>query len=417
MNKENKITFNLIILIIFAVVFRFILSAISIGFYSDVNLFLEWANRISEFGPEVMYLETSNCDYPPGYLYVLWGIGEIINWLSTVGAGRILIELVLMLPPMLCDILSALLIYKLALEKHDDISSLIIMALYLFNPAVLLNSSAWGQVDSVLAFIILLTVYLVYKKKMCWAYLSFCIGFFMKPQTIFIAPVVLLGILDTVFLNGFSVKRFFKHLICGLGSILLCIVLCLPFDLNNVIVQYRDTITSFPKASLCAYNLWTIFGLNWQSQETPWLFGAPAYMWGYFFIVAICLIVLYVWYYEYRGQDERKNSYFYLGALIIVCVFTFSVRMHERYMFPALALLLAYCAISESKKNYRLYVFLSVLHYINVYIIYKYYYYPYDYDYSFPEAACGIFMVGGAVYMIYKAFKLYAVKTKKRIKK
>ena len=82
-----------------------------------------------------------------------------------------------------------------------------------------------------------------------------------------------------------------------------------------------------------------------------------------------------------------------------------------------MALLLAHCAINASKKNYRLYVVLSVLHYINVYIIYKYYYYPYNYDYSLPEAVGGIFMVGAAVYMIYKAFKLYDVKTKKRIKK
>lgn len=48
--------------------------------------------------------------------------------------------------------------------------------------------------------------------------------------------------------------------------------------------------------------------------------------------------------------------------------------MHERYMFPAMALILAFCATNSLKKNYKLYAFVSAVHFINVYQIYSHYY-------------------------------------------
>lgn len=413
MNKENKTILKLIILIVFAFVFRIIFSFFCNGFWSDMIAFMQWAIKLFESGPRIMYVEGSGCDYPPGYMYVLWGLGGIISHMEDMGVSGSVILLVLKLPSMLCDILTALLLYKIAAEKQSCNKAMIIMALYLFNPAVILNSTAWGQVDSILALFVLLTVYFVYKKKMCLSYLTFCIGFLLKPQIMFIAPIVLIGIIENVFLYGFSLKRFTRNLFSGLCSVLLCLLLCIPFNLGNVIGQYKDTISSFPYASFNGFNFWAMLGMNMERQDTKWLFGAPAYIWGYFFIIIICLLILYIWYYVYRSKKQRRNSYFYLAAMLIVGVFTLSVRMHERYMFPAMALLLAYCAINKSNKNYILYTIVSLLHFVNVYIIYKHPDFTLDMDFGGWDIVCGTIMVGVFIYMVYEAFNMYKRKIKK----
>lgn len=415
MNKNRRITVGIIILIAIAFICRIIFSFLFRNFKSDMGLFINWTECLYELGPQKLYINSS-CDYPPGYMYVLWALSYVIEWLKSIGADYSLTVLTLKFPAMITDIATSLLIYKIAKKKQTQKKAVFLMSIYLFNPAVILNSSVWGQVDSILAFMVLLTIYLVYKKKMCWSYLTFCLGFLMKPQIIFIAPIVFLGIISNVFIRNFSVKKLLKNLACGLGSVLISLILCLPFDLFNVIVQYKDTMTSFPYATFNAYNFWAMLGLNEKSQETEWLFGAPVYMWGYFFVVVICLLILYIWFFVYKRKKEWNNSYFYLAALLIVGVFAFLVRMHERYMFPAMALMLAFCAIDYSVRNILLYAIITAIHYINVVTIYRYYCYVASIDVRI-ERFCGIAIVGLFIYMIYKAFKLYIKPVKKRKKR
>lgn len=403
MNKRTKLILSLIILILLSLVLRIVLGLNFNSFHSDMGLFREWAEKLNAHGLGYIY-ENSSCDYPPVYLYVLWALGGVDSYLKSVGADSSFIELIFKIPSIIFDILTALLIYKIAAKNQSQNKAILIMCMYLFNPIVILNSTLWGQIDSILAFFVLLTVYLVYRKKMCWSYLIFCIGVIIKPQIIFIAPVILLGIINNVFIKDFSIRKFFKHLGCGMGSILVCLLVCLPFNIVNVISQYKDTIGSFPYATMNAYNFWGMLGLNNESQETKWIFNAPVYIWGYFFIAIICLIVFYLWFFVYK--KKRKNSYFYLTALLISGVFTFSVRMHERYMFPVTALLLAFCAIYFSAGNIILYILASVLQVINVFSIYMYYAYAINVDFDQMAETYGILMFCFYLFMLYKAFNL-----------
>lgn len=416
MSRNKKITFSAIILLLMALIFRIILSKFCRGFYSDINLFLGWAENMFKSGPENLYVIDNSCDYPPGYLYILWMIGGIVEWLKGIGADYSLTVLVLKLPAMICDVLTALLIYFIAKERQDERTSLLLMAIYLFNPAVLLNSTAWGQVDSVLALFVLLTVYLIYKGRMCLSYFAFCIGVLLKPQMIFLAPIVLLGIVDHVFVREFSVKKLLQHLFCGVGAVMTAVLLCLPFNLSHVIEQYTDTISSYPYASMNAYNFWSMLGMNWVHQDRVGLFGLPLYVWGYLFIVVICLIVFYIWYLLFIRKRQGADSYFLLATILIMGVFAFSVRMHERYMFPAMVLILAFCALNSSKKNYVLYAFISAVHFINVYQIYSHYYASIDSEYDFLEAICGAAVVGIVIYLLLTAMEIYKAKESINIK-
>ena len=63
-------------------------------------------------------------------------------------------------------------------------------AAYLFNPAVFLNSSVWGQVDSLTALAAVIMCISLMRGKMYPAYTAFGIGFLIKPQILLLGPVL-----------------------------------------------------------------------------------------------------------------------------------------------------------------------------------------------------------------------------------
>lgn len=366
LEKKNKLSSgNFLLLAVVALIVRLILSAFYRGFETDINCFLGWSNIVFKDGIGSFYISSGFHDYPPGYMYVLWLIGAIRNLFALNDYNSFITVALVKLPAMLCDIITGWLIFKIASEKLSEYKSLIISMFFMFSPAILINSSMWGQVDSVLGVFILLTVYYIYKQKMPFAYLSFCIGFLIKPQMGFIGPVLLLAIIEHVFLNNFSWKKFWINLGSGLACIGLTVLAVLPFGLSEVISQYVDTMSSYEYASVNAYNFWTMLGKNWVQQSEK-LLGIPMQIWGTIFIILVYAFVVFFWFMSWKKNKNDRTKYFFISAFSIVGIFTLSVRMHERYMFPALALLLAYYALKPRKGTFWLYISMTIVHFANV---------------------------------------------------
>ena len=213
---------------------RILLATFNTGFGSDTACFAAWADRMYELGPSGFYSTDFFTDYPPGFMYVLYLIGALkalfqIPYYS--GAHLLLLKF----PAILCDILCSYVIYQTAYLKFSHKSTLCLTAAYLFNPAIILNSSVWGQVDSVLTLAIVLMCISLIKGNLLSAYIAFGIGILIKPQMLVFAPVLLAGILDHIFLRNFSVQKLVRNLFQGLGVILCMLLLCLPFGLANVL--------------------------------------------------------------------------------------------------------------------------------------------------------------------------------------
>ena len=401
--KKNVTCKNFILLALIALVVRLILSAFYRGFDTDVNCFIGWSNIVFEGGIGNFYLSDTFHDYPPGYMYVLWVIGALRSLLNITSYDSFIAVALVKLPAMLCDIIMGYLVYKISSEKLSEYKSLLCSMLFLFNPAILINSSMWGQVDSVLGVFVLLTIYFVYKKKMPLAYISFCAGFLIKPQMGFIGPVLLLAIIEHVFMNKFTWKKFWYNLSTGIGSIVLLILAALPFGLEQVIAQYADTMASYTYASVNAYNFWTMLGKNWIQQSEKFI-GLSMQTWGTVFIVFVYAFILAFWLLSWKKKKNDRTKYFFMGAFAIIGIFTMSVRMHERYMFPAIALLLAYYAVKPRKQSLWLYLIMSAVHFVNVVHVLVWYD-PKNFDWNDSVSAIvGGIMVIAFAYMIYLSF-------------
>lgn len=359
-NEEKQERFFLGIVLVAGFLIRMIASLLYDGYETDINCFMSWSDMVYENGFGSFYHLDGFTDYPPGYMYVLYLLGLVrnifdIQWFSKVSF------ILLKMPSILCDLVTSILLYKVASKKMRYVPSVVLAGVYLLTPAIILDGAVWGQVDSVFTLFVVLTCYFVSQKKLPFAYFSFVIGTLIKPQTLVFAPIILIGIIEQVFIEGLRdgdrkafFSLFWKNLAAGVSSLVVFVLGLLPFGLQESISQYTETLGSYPYASVNAYNFWTLIGKNWVSQDEIFLF-LPYKVWGTLSIIFIVIVVLYL---GLRWKDS-EDKYYMLSAGLISFVFLFSVRMHERYVYPAFALILFAYAVKPRWKTYLSYLVVS----------------------------------------------------------
>lgn len=397
------------IIMVAAFFFHIIGSIVYKGYEADINCFLYWSSAVYKDGITSFYQGDFFHDYPPGYMYILYIIGFLRSVLSLDSSSMASVVLI-KLPAIFCDLGAGYLIYHVAAKKWKGNLPLVAAALYLFNPAIWINSAIWGQVDAVFTLCVALVCYFIEEKKLPYAYFVLAVGILIKPQTMFIGPVLILGIIDQVFLKNFTWKRMLKELGLGLMAIGLMFVLAMPFGLPAVLAQYTDTVTSYPYASVNAYNLFTLAGKNWADQGQMF-FLLSLKNWGMLFIALVIAGAAWI---NFKCK-EMEGKYYFLGALIITGIFTLSVRMHERYLFPAILLLVLAFVQQPRKEVYLLFSGLSCQLFCNTAHV-LFYYQPEHFDAKadFPRlvALIGTVLFG---YMIYVAKKFYSGENKETI--
>ncbi len=351
--KQNSSTHTSVIIIsILSLILRIILACFYRGHNSDMACFEGWSARIFGEGFSAFYKGDSFNDYPPGYMYVLYIVGAIRNLFNPTGG---FLWLTVKSPAIIFDVLSGILVYKIATKQQiSNNVSAAITVLYLFNPAVILNSSLWGQVDSVYTFFILLMLYLITQKRLIPSYFVFAISIFIKPQAFIFFPVIIFAIIENVFLNGFDKKVFTKNLLYGICAILILPVLSAPFGIKNVIDQYIQTLLSYPYLTVNAFNLWGALGFNWDAI-TP-----TANAFAYIMLAAIVVYCSYIFF-----KTKKDSKYYYVGALLSFMTFMLSTKMHDRYAFSTMILMLCAFIFNKDIKSYCLYIAFSISQFFN----------------------------------------------------
>jgi len=350
---------NLVFLVLIGFIIRIVLAFLNKGHPTDMLDFDLWSEMLKTDGLSNFYTANGLTDYPPGYMYILYCLGYIKD---IFGENTIYTYVILKLPAIISDILCAVCVYKLC-DKHGKNNYKVLLAgFFILNPAVIFNSAVWGQVDSVFTLFVILMLYALTENKMSLAYAMFGVAIFIKPQALFYAPVLFYGFIDNVFLNQFKKEKLIKDLLSILGVILGIVILMLPFGLTNVILQYKNTLASYNYATVNAYNLWSALGSNWAPLNKGMSFI------GYFFIFLTVIVSAFVFF-----SSKDKSRYFLTSAYICLSVFVLSVKMHERYMFPVMALLLCSYALSHRKQEMYLYMGVSLLQFLNLNQIYKIY--------------------------------------------
>ncbi len=357
------------------------------GFGVDIGSFEAWANQLADHGPWNFYGSDFFTDYAPGYMYVLLLIGKLNQQFNFSGSQ---LEYILKLPSIAADLGSAYLLYRF-LEGQRMELRLGAAGIYLAFPAALLIGSVWGQVDSLLAFFILLSVHFISKERPVAGAVAFTVGFLIKPQAVAALPFLAFWIMRDRWPN-WSDERSIRDAItlwlkCVAAAFAVLLVLITPFFTDrpwDLITQlYNATnVENYRVNSFWAYNFWNMFGLFDMgfkcdvgisdcargATNTLWL-GVATRIWGMGMFLMSLLAVLWVM------RRSRSRGALALGtSLCMLAFYMFVTRMHERYVFAFFLPFLAACVLLQSRVLWAGFATLGIAHFFNLYHVYSYYY-------------------------------------------
>ena len=407
----NRITVFLLIVLGVALGLRVLLSGLIEGYMVDVNCFTSWGRTMAVYGPLGFYPESGFCDYPPAYVWVL-GLNSLISgWFASdsVTLTRIIFRFV----PSLCDVVICWVLYRFAIRRDvNKRTAAFFCAALAFNPLPILNSAAWGQMDSVLCLFLLLVAVFAVEGKWEGALPCYMLSVLIKPQALMLG---FLGLTATVF-AWIRNPECRKKILIGLGCALaVALVIIIPFGIRQtpgwLITQYAGTLASYPYATVNTANFYYLFNGNWNAignsapvivsillaafstvygvvwmvrirhhAEKPrlmwmepiliglfaiWfiLCAAISASWGWIGSGAMAFVFLIVLSLFIRKQDISFLPY--TGALLFILLYVFGVKMHERYIFPAIFLLALAWMIHRDRRIIPLMLLFSATVFLN----------------------------------------------------
>jgi predicted membrane-bound dolichyl-phosphate-mannose-protein mannosyltransferase len=293
------------------------------GFPSDVATFQAWAERLAEIGPTRFYEPGYFSDYPPGYLYVLWLLGALFD-------GELL-RLVVKAMSIPADVAIAVISAQLVWRSAGRGSAVLAAALWMLSPGPIFAGPYWGQVDAVGTVPLMLA--LIFAGRGGWAAAGTLAGVaaMVKPQfgigaLLVVAAAVIVWIRDADW-------RPPTRVLLAAGATVL--VLGLPFRAgpSELIDLVKSAAGTYPYTSLYAFNIWSIVGDFWKPDDAYVLTG------GVLLIAGLLGSAALLWW--------RRDVPMFLaaGALAAMAFYFLPTRAHERYLFPAFALLLPLAAV------------------------------------------------------------------------
>ncbi len=381
--KQNTERQSLVLIVALGFLLRLALAFITEGYLYDTSTFLAWGLRMASLGASDFYVADYYCDYPPGYLYVLGVVGQLITSLELYYLDA-LSQLLLVVVPCFAEAGVAVLVYAIARKEGQAKWALQLAAFVSFCPVFWYDTAIWKQIDAVMSLLLLGCFALLAKRRFLPAAALFGLALVVKPQALMVGPVLALCFLFPVFFAA-DTKEFWRAIrtgVLGVLSALAPVYLCaLPFyGFGNTTVQlyalYFDTVTSYPYASVNAFNFMAAMGGNWVSQTSAFtisLFGTSMptfFTWEIFGTVAIFCMTLFMVVLALYARKNNSFSPLLLAAVYFIGVFTFANRMHERYLLFGVALLLGAVAHLGSTRLLSLAGGFSITALINMAAVY-----------------------------------------------
>jgi len=384
------------------------------GLSNDIGAFSAWAMRLASIGPGEFYEAGYFSDYPPGYMYVLWLLGAIGAALAPI-VGHDATGGLVKIPGILADVGVAFLLFAICrrwggelvdrsrLSVRPETLGIAAATIYLFNPGTIFDSAVWGQIDSVGTLVLLATIYALARGWTEVAAFAAVVALLVKFQFAFLIPVVaIVGLRRHLFGRSSDPEhdsrrdplRVLTSLAVGFGTMT---VILLPFGMalyapleggdprgllgilpaadpsGSLIGKFVEAANTYDGLTLNAFNLWRnpwsglgdtfqrsndtdvalvlgSIGLSWQ-QVGAVLFGA----------VALLALV------QVARRDDLRGIL--LASLVLaIAFFVLPTRVHERYLFPALAL--AAPLLLSGRSWPWIYAGLSLSFFANIYWVY-----------------------------------------------
>ncbi len=412
--RKSLAVFSVLLL---AILGRIAAALLVKGYDVDIGCFTAWAMHMASVGPVQFYNTVSFCDYPPGYMNILWLIGLLGNAIGGVT------EFMVKSPAIVSDVLICLVLYLHAKDALGHRPALLLSLLWALNPVSIVTGACWGQTDSIMTLLLLIAVFQLIKGKWKIALPVYVAAVLIKPQALMFGPLGLAALILHL-KNTKCDKKTLQDIFIGIGlSIAVFLALALPFivDIQGekkglffLIDLYGKTMNSYGYITINACNPYFLLGLNWlPSQDmastpavviTLFIALAPAIASSIlhrkkelmhdlpflcvsglslmvvlvlailmltgmltYALLSTCIIVYTVALFGllfFLKGSMRHLPVFAAGMLTML--FTCCGMMHERYLFPVIGLLLLGFVQTKDKRLLYLSLLVSIASFINI---------------------------------------------------
>lgn len=350
--SRKTVTYTLVAIVLFSLCFRLFVGYTYLHRF-DLNYYILWSQGVHN-GFFNAYEHIASLDYPPMWLFPMYIVG-FFTTNPAIQAAEPYFILALKIFQILFDVAIIPLIY-VVLRKKNQVFALLLAASWAINPATIVNSSFWGQTDSVMIFLLLVSFWLLEERRMVAAMAWFCIACLTKFQCLYFAPVILLYL----FFSKYDVKTIIKAIGAGVAVVL---GVFLPFMINSGILLpfevYFGGHGQYKEATLNAFNLYGLFGLNRKSDVQPLLGPITLNHISLFITLLILAIVVYLYF-----KAPKKSSWL-LCFVLMQSIFMLTSRMHERYQIPVLIFCLVSIVYHKSSRLFGVYILQTVMVFIN----------------------------------------------------
>jgi Gpi18-like mannosyltransferase len=350
--KKNRLNIGIFLILILGFLIRtYFVNKVIVG---DLLSYVEWGKRLFQTGPKNFYFSEgwyySVPNYPPFAQWVFAGLSwlndkryilaQMHNVVRFPPAAFIIYfyqwgdVFMIKLLPILCDLGLSVIIYKLIFKLTKDVKKSIAgLCFFLFNPLTIFISGAWGQTDSVVSLLGLLSFLALINKKVILSIPLMFLSLYFKLSWAVLAPFYIYLL--------FSQKPKVAHIIIGSALALILFVLTTgPFANGNIFYyawnlmrnRYPITLGITGKASISAFNFQTIFfrtDIDFSYQK---LLGVAAGHWGMFLYAIANLVAIF----NFRKQKNKLLGMISGVFIVGMGSFLFLPTMLERYFSPAL---------------------------------------------------------------------------------
>ena len=333
-----------------------ILSRPGLGDDFDLGLFVRWMRTMNESGFAGFYGSGQFGDYPPVMMLLFRGVGAVVSAVSenpTDHAFRVGIKC------LACgfEILIGALILFEGKRLLGVRAGTVAAGLFLLNPAALYESAYWGQVDAIPTAFMVASLVLVGRGRWTSAGFVAALGLTAKFQAVILLPLLVFEAFRMVGLRGLV------RLAAG-GAIGVALAAA-PFFATGTLTEivdraYINVVGQYPKMSNNAYNIWFVKGDPGMPNTSPpqilieaaageetsvaedasWLLR---WTWRKISLVLFALSVAVVL--SLYASSPGPRSRLVAAGLLVLCFYLFPTEMHERYAYPALALLAPWAAV------------------------------------------------------------------------
>ncbi len=308
MNLDNTARYKFLfyILILLGIVIRIgLLPVVSldmkaylIPWYDHIVLRGAWTSLGEEFS-----------NYTPPYLYLLALVTYTNGFVSKITAIKSI--------SILFDFFNAYLIFRIVkLHSQKEYVRLIAAALFLCLPTIALNSSAWGQADSIYTCFILISMFYLLQDKPLPALISFGIAFAFKAQAVFLFPFLLLITIKK------RIPWRYYFIVPIAYMIMMTPALVAGRSLSSVLGVYLGQAETFRSLSMKAPNLYLLIP---NDLYTP----------GLYIGIAITVISTLAWAigYAIKIKDLNRETMILCAAVSVATIPFLLPKMHERYFY------------------------------------------------------------------------------------